>query len=214
MSCNDFVFHGAIGCEMSSCEGQDLLHPKQTWASGSEATTKNGLWSVVQAANSWSKSEQERSWASWCCWQKHPPVSIKRVYLIFSTWLLVLMCTQTPSCLSVGWVSIRDPAECSARHSQAFGNESLGDIESSSLETLTQRMKSPLHVTPSEKGLTLQISQLWAQMGPTFPLQLEICAQDVDKSQMAKPSWEDFPTMLINIVLNLRKDYFASNLNM
>lgn len=64
MSCNGFVCHRAIGCETSSCEGQGLLHPKKTWTLWSEATTKNWLWSIVQAANSGCKSELERSWAS------------------------------------------------------------------------------------------------------------------------------------------------------
>lgn len=52
MSCNAFFFHRAIGCEMSSTKGQGLLHPKHTWASGTETTTKNWLWSMVQAASS------------------------------------------------------------------------------------------------------------------------------------------------------------------
>lgn len=64
---------------MSLCEGQGLQHPKHVWALGSEATTKNWLQSVARAASSWNKSEQlmPADVAG-----KHPPVSIKRVYLL------------------------------------------------------------------------------------------------------------------------------------
>lgn len=67
---------------------------------------------------------------------------------------------NTPSCLSVGWVSMRSFREYSARRSQAFGNEYLDVIESHSLETLNQRVESPLHIIRSVKGLTSQIFQL------------------------------------------------------
>lgn len=213
MSCNAFVFHRAIGCEMSSTEGQGLLHPKHTWASGTEATTKNWLWSTVQAASSWSKWEWEGSWASWCCWQMYPSVSIKSLYLLC---MAPGPDTHPNSLLTLHGLRYhqRPCRDRSARHLQAFGDESSDNIESFSLETLTQRMKPPLHIIPSEKGLTLQISQLWPTVGPAFPVQPEMCAQDVDEKQVAKLSQEDISTMLINIVLSLRKDAFAKNLSM
>lgn len=180
--CHSTTSSFTICCAMSSCEGQGLLHPKHMWALGSEATMEYWLQSVVQAANSRSKSEHEECWASWCCWQKRPLVSIRRVYPHYMA-PGPDMHPNTPSCLSVGWVSTRSSREYSARRSQAFGNEYLDIIESHSLDTLNQIVESPLHIIRSVKGLTSKISQLWAKVGPSFTLQPEMCAQDVDRFQ-------------------------------